>query len=49
VEDKLKTKFLEIDRAISNVKSEMAKITVSTKEVQKKVAQSIAQSVANGG
>ena len=41
MEDKLRTKFLELDRAISNVKGEIAKLNVSSKEVQKKVAQSL--------
>jgi len=41
VEDKLRTKFLELDKAISNVKGEIAKLNVSNKEVQKKVAQGL--------
>jgi len=41
VEDKLRTKFLELDKAISNVKSDIAKLNVSNKEVQKKVAQGL--------
>jgi hypothetical protein len=39
VEDKLRTKFLEIDRAISFVKSDVAKLNLGSKELQKKVAQ----------
>ena len=41
MEDKLRTKFLELDKAISNVKGDIAKLNVSSKEVQKKVAQSL--------